>query len=114
MRARSIVNEGISEALTRLRARAVGPAVVGLREKVLFLVDEEVARLPQRTLTSDDAAAALRRLATRLLHVPSTRARLAAEQDRTEAYLEAMAELFGIGQGADLPLPEPVAAGRAG
>ncbi len=96
-RAKTIVNEGIAEALTKLRARVVDPAVVGLRESVMGLVDDEVARLPQRPLTHDDAALALRRLATRLLHIPSTRAKLAAEQGRTDEYLHAMAELYGIG-----------------
>lgn len=97
-RAQSMVNEGIAEALTKLRARVVDPAVVGLRETVMSLVADEVTRLPQRTLTHDDAALALRRLATRLLHIPSTRAKLAAENGRTDEYLSAMAELYGIGE----------------
>lgn len=96
-RARKLVNEGIAEAMTKLRARIIDPAVVGLRETVMGLVDDEVGRLPNRPLTHDDAALALRRLATRLLHIPSTRARLAAEEGRTEEYLLAMAELYGIG-----------------
>lgn len=93
-----MVNEGIAETLTKLRARVVDPAVVGLREAVMGLVDDEVARLPQRTLTHEDTALALRRLATRLLHIPSTRAKLAAENGRTDEYLNAMAELYGIGE----------------
>lgn len=96
-RAQAIVNEGIAVALTKLRSRVVDPAVVGLRESVMAMVDDEVARLPQRPLTHDAAALALRRLATRLLHVPSSRARLAAEQGRTDEYLHAMEELYGIG-----------------
>lgn len=99
-RAEAIVDEGIVVALTKLRSRIVDPAVVGLRESIMALVDDEVARLPGRSLTHDDAALALRRLATRLLHVPSTRARLAAEQGRTDEYLHAMAELYGIGAAA--------------
>lgn len=97
-RARAIVNEGIADTLTKLRVRAVDPAVVGLRESVMALVDDEVARLPKRELTHEDAARALRRLATRLLHVPSTRARLAVEQGRTAEYLSAMEHLYGIGE----------------
>ncbi|MFT3889691.1 MAG: glutamyl-tRNA reductase [Arachnia sp.] len=95
--AERLVARGMSDAMTRLRARVIDPAVVGLRETVMGLVDDEVGRLPHRDLTHDDAALALRRLATRLLHIPSTRARLAAEQGRTDAYLDAMAELYGIG-----------------
>ncbi|HMR48622.1 MAG TPA: glutamyl-tRNA reductase [Arachnia sp.] len=97
-----LVEVGVSEALTKLRSRVVDPAVVSLRESVMALVDEEVQRLPSGNLTSEDAARALRRLATRLLHVPSSRARLAAEEGRTDAYLEAMAELYGIA------VPHPV------
>lgn len=91
-----LVEAGVAEALTKLRSRVVDPAVVSLRETVMALVEDEVQRLPSRDLTHDDATRALRRLATRLLHVPSSRARLAAEEGRTEAYLEAMAELYGI------------------
>lgn len=96
-RAEALVQSGVSDVMTRLRSRIVDPAVVGLRETVMAMVADEAARLPQRQLTHDDVALALRRLATRLLHIPSTRARLAAEQDRTEQYLSAMAELYGIG-----------------
>lgn len=99
--AQQLVNKGIAAALTKLRARIVDPAVVGLRQSVMDLVADEVARLPQRQLSHEDAALALRRLATRLLHVPSARAKQAAEDGRTDAYLTAMAELYGIG-----PTPE--------
>ena len=97
--AKSLVNAGISGAMTKLRARVVDPVVVGLRESVMDMVADEVARLPHRDLTHEDAALALRRLATRLLHVPSARAHQAAEEGRTDAYLTAMAELYGIRQG---------------
>lgn len=97
-----LVEAGVAEATTKLRSRVVDPAVVSLRESVMALVDDEVQRLPSRNLTQEDAARALRRLATRLLHVPSSRARLAAEEGRTDAYLEAMAELYGIA------VPHPV------
>lgn len=96
--AEEIIDEGISEANAKLQARILDPAVVSLRDTVLELVADEVNRLPQgRTLTHDDAAHALRRLATRLLHVPSIRARQAAASGRTQEYLTAMSELYGIG-----------------
>lgn len=100
-RAEEIVAAGVGEALTKLRARIVDPVVAGLRETVMDMVADEVARLPKRDLTHEDAAHALRRLATRLLHIPSSRARVAAEEGRTDAYLLAMAELYGIG---DVPV----------
>ena len=96
--AERLVDEGLAETRTRLHTKVLDPAVVGLREAILELVDDEVSRLPQgRPLEVADAAHALRRLATRLLHVPSSRARLAAASGRTTEYLSAMAELYGIG-----------------
>ena len=100
-RAEALVNQGVAEALTKLRARIIDPAVVGLREAVMAVVEDEVGRLPRRPLTHDDAALALRRLATRLLHVPSSKARTAAEEGRTGEYLHAMQELYGIGPDVD-------------
>lgn len=96
--AERIVAEGAGELRAKLHRRVLDPAVVSLRETVLELVNDEVERLPAgRPLSHDDAARALRRLATRLLHVPSTRAKLAAAAGRTDEYLSAMAELYGIG-----------------
>lgn len=92
-----LVAEGVSELSNRLASRAVDPAVASLRASMLKLVDDEVARLPQgRPLTVEDCALALRRLTTRLLHVPSTRARDAAAEGRIGSYLAAIEELYGI------------------
>ena len=64
---------------------------------MLRIVDEEMARLPQgHALTVDDCALALRRLTTKLLHTPSTRARDAAAEGRIADYLAAMEEIYGI------------------
>lgn len=96
-RAAALVAEGVSGVLARNRSRGVDPAVVELRESVLELVSDEVARLPQgRPLDRDECAHALRRLATRLLHTPSMRAREAAEAGRAEEYLSALHEVYGI------------------
>lgn len=100
-RAEALVELGVSQTLTKLRSRVVDPAVVGLRETVMAMVADEIGRLPQRQLSHDDAALALRRLATRLLHVPSAKARAAAEHGRTHEYLHAMQELYGIGPDVD-------------
>lgn len=96
-RAAELVAAGISEVHSRLRAKRIDPAMVGLREVMMTMVEDEVSRLPDRTLTTEDVSYSLRRLATRLLHIPSARAKLAAENDRTEEYLQAMVELYGIG-----------------
>lgn len=96
-RARAIVDSGVEEVVARLRARIMDPAVVALRDSVTGMVDDEVARLPVgRPVTRDEAAHALRRLAARLVHVPSVRARKAAEEGRAEEYLAALDEVYGI------------------
>ncbi|MDO4887635.1 MAG: glutamyl-tRNA reductase [Actinomycetaceae bacterium] len=96
-RAERIVAEGVSEIAGRLASRVADPAVASLRASMLQIVDDEVARLPQgRALTVEDCALALRRLTTRLLHTPSTRARDAASEGRIDDYLDAMEELYGI------------------
>lgn len=75
----------------------MSPAVVALRDTVNEMVTDEIERLPQgRPITGDEAAHALRRLAARLVHVPSVRARKAAEEGRTDEYLTALSELWGI------------------
>ncbi len=95
--AEQVVADSVTALTARLDARAVDPGVVALRESMLTMVDDEVARLPKgRALTADDCAQALRRLTTRLLHAPSTRARQAAAAGRSDQYLDALNELYGI------------------
>ena len=95
--AAQLVVDGVESVLAKLRSKLVDPAVVELRQTVLELVADEVTRLPQgRPLDRDECAHALRRLATRLLHTPSMRAREAAEAGRTEEYLNALHEVYGI------------------
>ncbi|WP_240611334.1 glutamyl-tRNA reductase [Actinobaculum sp. 313] len=96
-RASQIVSEGVAEVSARLASRVADPAVASLRASMLQLVDDEVARLPQgRPLTTEDCTMALHRLATRLLHIPSIRARDAAVAGRMDDYLDALEELYGI------------------
>lgn len=96
-RARTLVDEGVRDMVGRLRGREMDPVVVALRDTVNEMVADEVARLPQgRPVTGDEAAHALRRLAARLVHVPSVRARKAANEGRVDAYLTALNELWGL------------------
>lgn len=96
-----LIAAGVARTMARLRARVVDPVVAQLREAVMGLVDEELDRLPAQELTREDAEYALKRLAARMLHIPSTRARLAAEEGRTDEYLHAVNELYGIGNTPD-------------
>ena len=96
-RARSLVDAGVRDLVGRLKGREMDPVVVALRDTVNAMVADEVARLPQgRPVTGDEAAHALRRLAARLVHVPSVRARQAANEGRTDEYLTALSALWGI------------------
>lgn len=109
-RAHRLVAAGVEDLMVRLRGRQIDPAVVALRDNVASLVDDEIARLPVgRPLTADEAAHALRRLAARLVHTPSVRARRAAEEGRGESYLEALHQVYGI----RASLAEPGRAGAA-
>ena len=103
-RARRLVDEGVRELVGRLRGREMDPVVVALRDTVNEMVADEVARLPQgRPVTGEEAAHALRRLAARLVHVPSVRARKAATEGRSDEYLHALQELWGLE-----PQPRPL------
>lgn len=96
-RARELVEDGLHDLVVRLKGREMDPVVVALRDTVSSMVEDEVQRLPQgRPITREEAAHALRRLAARLVHVPSVRARKAAEEGRTDQYLTALSELWGI------------------
>lgn len=98
----AVVEDGVKTALSRDRSRIIDPVVVELRQTVLDLVADEVSRLPQdRDLDRDECAQALRRLAARILHTPSVRAREAAEADRVDEFINAMRKVHGIG---DLPV----------
>lgn len=96
-RAQDLVAAGVHDLMATLKGRQMDPAVVALRDTVASMVEDEVGRLPQgRPVTGEEAAHALRRLAARLIHVPSVRARKAAEEGRHDVYLAALAELYGI------------------
>lgn len=96
-RAQEMVAHGVADLMSTLKGRQMDPAVVALRDTVSEMVEDEIARMPSgRLLTSDEAAHALRRLAARLIHVPSVRARQAAAEGRQNVYLAALTELYGI------------------
>lgn len=105
--AQEIVRRGVDRAIAKLRSRAVSPGVARLRDAVMDVVADEIERLPEGVVTHDEAVYALRRLAARMLHTPSARARVAAQQGRAHAYLAALQEVYGI----DAAPPEIVGAG---
>ena len=94
--ARKLIADGVTELSGALSGRRIAPAIAALQDLVTTAVDKEVARLPERDLTRDEAAHALRRLAAQLAHVPLAQARHAAKEGHTDAYLSGMATLLGI------------------
>ena len=104
-RAQELVADGVVDLVGRLRGRQIDPAVVALRDAAQDMVSDELARLPQgRPITPDEAAHALRRLAARLVHVPSVNAHRAARQGRAEDFLAALSEVYGGDEGVRRPV----------
>ena len=76
------------------------PVVRHLRSRVFRIVEEEIDRLGEGPLSTDDAARALRHLAARLIHNPTVMARRAGEESQQERYLEALGVVLGIDETA--------------
>ena len=99
-RARAIIDEEVSSFERGLGARSMDPVVRHLRSRVFRIVEEEIDRLGDAPLSTDDAARALRHLAARLIHNPTVLARRAGEESQQERYLEALGVVLGIDEAA--------------
>lgn len=96
-RAETLVAEGVAHIETELRSRAAVPAVKAVREFVTRALEDEIARLPaDDMLTRDDTVRALRRLAARLAHTPTIRAREAAAGGRADEFVGALKQVMGL------------------
>ena len=98
--ARAIIDEEVSSFERGLGARSMDPVVRHLRSRVFRIVEEEIDRLGDAPLSTDDAARALRHLAARLIHNPTVMARRAGEESQQERYLEALGVVLGIDEAA--------------
>ena len=114
--ARRIVSEELEAYASEQRVRDVVPAVSALRKRAANLVQCEVARMEQKHPELDerqmgDINRALKRVADKLLHEPTVRAKQLAANSGTVSHETALQELFGLhleGSGvavdmADLP-----------
>lgn len=114
--ARRIVSEELDAYASEQRVRDVVPAVSALRKRAANLVQCEVARMEQKHPELDerqmgDINRALKRVADKLLHEPTVRAKQLAANSGTVSHETALQELFGLhleGSGvavdmADLP-----------
>lgn len=89
--------ELVADAAARYSAeRAIEPAVVALRAHILGLLDAEIERAHKRGDRSPETEAALRHLASVLLHTPSVRAREAALDGRGQEFIDALEAVYGI------------------
>ncbi|WP_226920824.1 glutamyl-tRNA reductase [Georgenia subflava] len=96
-RARAIVADGVRALSGATAERQMDAAVVALRAKVSDALTAELDRLPaEGAVPADRAAQALRRLAARLLHEPTVRARSAGREGRTAEHLQALEVALGL------------------
>jgi glutamyl-tRNA reductase len=88
--------ELVSDAAARYSAeRRIEPAVVALRSHIFDLLDGEIERARKRG-AGPETEAALRHLASVLLHTPSVRAREAALDGEAEKFIAGLDAVFGI------------------
>ena len=99
-RARSIIDEEVASFERGLGARSMDPVVRHLRSRAFRIVEEEIDRLGDAPLSTDDAARGLRHLAARLIRNPTVMARRAGEESQQERYLEALSVVLGIDETA--------------
>ena len=96
--ARAILDEGVRSFIARRRIRSVDPAISYLRGSVSGALDDEVGRI--RSRYGDEVAAeferGLTRIAAKVLHPPTVRARELAVNGRAEQYVAAFHTLFGV------------------
>jgi glutamyl-tRNA reductase len=109
---REIVNQEIGAFLAARRQASVTPTVVALRSMATAVVDGEVQRLMARLPDLDPAARAevehaVRRVADKLLHQPTTRVKELVNEAGAVSYAAALAELFALDPDAVVAVTRP-------
>ncbi|WP_235737449.1 glutamyl-tRNA reductase [Nocardioides alcanivorans] len=99
--AREIVTEEIEAFLSARRQASVTPTVVALRSMATSVVDAEIERVFTRLdglndLQRGEVEQAIRRVADKLLHQPTTRVKELANETGAVSYAAALAELFSL------------------
>ena len=99
-RAQAILEAGLCDYLTQREARAMDPSILAVRQWVGGALERELEQLPASgTISAEDAARALRRMAATIAHVPSVAARKAGQDGEGERYAEAVRLLLGLEAG---------------
>ena len=98
---RAIVGQEIGAFLAARKQASVTPTVVALRSMATAVVDAEIERLLTRLPDLDPASRAevehaVRRVADKLLHQPTTRVKERANETGAVSYAEALRELFAL------------------
>jgi glutamyl-tRNA reductase len=88
--------ELVSDAAARYSAeRSIEPAIVALRTHIFDLLDSEIERATRRG-AGPETEAALRHLASVLLHTPSVLGRQAALDGHGQDFVEGLSAVFGV------------------
>jgi glutamyl-tRNA reductase len=88
--------ELVSDAAARYSAeRSIEPAIVALRTHIFALLDREIERANKRG-AGPETEAALRHLASVLLHTPSVLGREAALDGRGQDFVDGLQAVFGV------------------
>jgi len=98
---RGIVAEEVASFLTARAGARLAPTVVALRSMATDVVDAELARLrarvPDLDQTSyDEVVHAVRRVAEKLVHIPTVRIKELADSPGAASYADALADLFSL------------------
>jgi len=104
-RVRAIVTAEVSSFLAARAGARVAPAVVALRSMATDVVETELARLRARLPdldqgSYDELVNAVRRVADKLVHIPTLRIKELADSPGEVSYADALADLFSLDPGA--------------
>ena len=97
--ARAVVADSVQQYLTQRRERSADDAIVALRQHTQQVLDEEMAKVRKHhgcTGASEEVEFAVRKIVRKLLHTPTVRARELAAEGRTEDYVKALEDVFGL------------------
>lgn len=97
--AREVVQAAVRDYLTEREQRTADDAIVALRRHTHSVLDEEMERVRRQhgcTAASQEVEFAMRRIVRKLLHTPTVRARELAAEGRTEEYVKALQDVFGL------------------
>jgi glutamyl-tRNA reductase len=99
--AHRLVAQEVRSYLVAQRTAKVIPTVAALRKRAAEVVDAELLRLNDRLPTlsidvRDELARTVRRVVDKLLHTPTVRIKQLADTGCSEAYADALRELFEL------------------